>query len=49
MTIGHDLPEDDVAAMLGFNAARFYGFDTEALAPIVSRIGPEKSSIRRQT
>ena len=38
----HDLPEDEVAAMLGGNAASFYAFDTEKLAPLVERIGPEK-------
>jgi predicted TIM-barrel fold metal-dependent hydrolase len=38
----HGLPEAEIAAMLGGNAARFYGFDTEKLAPIVARIGPEK-------
>jgi len=37
------LPEDEVAAMLGGNAARFYGFDVEKLAPIVAEIGPKKS------
>jgi predicted TIM-barrel fold metal-dependent hydrolase len=37
------LPEDDVAAMLGGNAARFYGFDVEKLAPHVARVGPEKA------
>ncbi len=36
------LPEGDVAAMLGANAARVYGFDTEKLAPLAARIGPEK-------
>ena len=40
------LPEDEVAAMLGGNAARFYGFDTEKLAPLVARIGPEKQAFR---
>ncbi len=40
------LPEDDIAAMLGGNAAEFYGFDTDKLAPIVERIGPEKSLFR---
>ncbi len=40
------LPEDEVAAMLGGNAAAFYGFDTEKLAPLVARIGPEKSAFR---
>jgi predicted TIM-barrel fold metal-dependent hydrolase len=38
----HGLPETEVAAMLGGNAARCYGFDVEKLAPIVARIGPEK-------
>jgi predicted TIM-barrel fold metal-dependent hydrolase len=39
-------PEDELAAMLGGNAARVYGFDTEKLAPLVARIGPEKSLFR---
>jgi predicted TIM-barrel fold metal-dependent hydrolase len=39
-------PEDEVAAMLGGNAARVYGFDTEKLAPLVARIGPEKSAFQ---
>lgn len=38
------LPAADIAAMLGGNAARFYGFDTDALAPLVARIGPELST-----
>ena len=41
----HGLPEDEVAAMLGGNAAAFYGFDVEKLAPVVARIGPEKGSL----
>ncbi len=40
------LPEDESAAMLGGNAARFYGFDTGKLAPIAARIGPDKSLFR---
>lgn len=36
-------PQDEVAAMLGGNAAAFYGFDTEKLAPLVDRIGPPKA------
>ena len=36
------VPEDELAAMLGGNAARVYGFDPEKLAPLVARIGPEK-------
>ena len=34
------VPTDEVAAMLGENAARVYGFDVEALAPIAARVGP---------
>ncbi len=37
------LPDEDIAAILGGNAADFYGFDVEALQPLVDRIGPEKS------
>ena len=32
--------------MLGGNAARVYGFDAEKLAPLVARIGPEKTRVR---
>jgi len=41
-----DLPEDEIAAMLGGNAVEWYGFDVEKLAPTVARIGPEKSAFR---
>jgi predicted TIM-barrel fold metal-dependent hydrolase len=34
------VPEDEVAAMLGGNAARVYGFDLDALAPLAARVGP---------
>lgn len=37
------LPADDVEAMLGGNALRFYGFDVEKLKPIAERVGPLKS------
>lgn len=40
------LPEDEIAAMLGGNAARVYGFDEDKLAPRVARIGPERSAFR---
>jgi predicted TIM-barrel fold metal-dependent hydrolase len=40
------LPEDEIASILGGNAAEFYGFDTEKLAPLVERIGPERSWFR---
>jgi predicted TIM-barrel fold metal-dependent hydrolase len=39
----HGLPEQEIAQMLGGNAAEFYGIDTEKLAPLVARIGPEQS------
>ena len=42
----HGVPEAELAAMLGGNAARVYGFDVEKLAPLVARIGPEKSAFR---
>jgi predicted TIM-barrel fold metal-dependent hydrolase len=35
-----DVPVDDTAEMLGLTAARVYGFDLGALAPIAARIGP---------
>ncbi len=38
------IPEVERDAMLGGNAAEFYGFDVEKLAPLVTRIGPEKRS-----
>ena len=41
------VPEMELAAMLGGNAARLYGFDTEKLAPLVAKIGPEKTKFCR--
>jgi predicted TIM-barrel fold metal-dependent hydrolase len=41
------IPEAELAAMLGGNAARAYGFDIEKLAPLAARIGPEKSAFRK--
>lgn len=40
------VPEVELEAMLGGNAARVYGFDSEKLAPLAARIGPEKSLFR---
>lgn len=40
------LPDEDITAILGGNAAGFYGFDVEALQPLVDRIGPEKSQFQ---
>jgi predicted TIM-barrel fold metal-dependent hydrolase len=39
------LPPDDVARMVGLNAAAFYGFDVEALRPIADRIGPTVEAV----
>lgn len=38
----HGIPDEELEAILGGNAARFYGLDTGKLAPLVARIGPEK-------
>jgi predicted TIM-barrel fold metal-dependent hydrolase len=35
-----DIPVDETAAILGTNAAEFYGFDVDALRPLADRIGP---------
>ncbi len=40
------LPEDEIAAMLGGNAIRFYGLDEAALTKVAERIGPEKAKFR---
>ena len=42
----HGLPDADIEALLGGNAAEFYGIDTQKLAPLVDRIGPERSLFR---
>jgi predicted TIM-barrel fold metal-dependent hydrolase len=39
------VPHDEVAAMLGGNAARIYGFDLDALAPLAAQHGPLVSDI----
>jgi predicted TIM-barrel fold metal-dependent hydrolase len=36
---------DDVAAMVGGNAAKVYGFDLEHLEPIASRVGPTVAEV----
>jgi hypothetical protein len=41
-----DLPDAEIAAMLGGNAVEFYGFDAEKLAPVVARVGPRKSDFQ---
>lgn len=38
-------PEEELRAILGGNAASLYGFDAEALAPVVERVGPSVEDI----
>ncbi|NRA08149.1 MAG: amidohydrolase [Myxococcales bacterium] len=42
-----DVPEPEAVAILGGNAADWYGFDAGKLAPLVARIGPEKRRFAR--
>jgi len=39
------VPRDEVALMLGGNAAALYGFDLDALAPIAARVGPRVDEV----
>ncbi len=41
----HDVPEQEARCMLGVNAASLYGFDLDALAPLVERIGPRPEEV----
>ena len=41
----HDTAPDEVADLLGGNAAKLYGFDLDALAPIAARVGPTVAEI----
>jgi len=43
----HDLPEDEMRRILGENAAKLYGFDLDALAPIAKEWGPTPDEIRQ--
>ena len=43
------LPDAELTAMLGGNAVDVYGFDRDALADVVARIGPEKHSFSPTT
>jgi predicted TIM-barrel fold metal-dependent hydrolase len=40
------LPESELRAMLGLNAARVYGLDLTALERTAARIGPEPQDFR---
>jgi hypothetical protein len=39
------VPEGEVRAMLGTNAAEVYGFDVEFLAPLAERFGPTVAEV----
>jgi predicted TIM-barrel fold metal-dependent hydrolase len=39
------VPEDEVRAMVGANAARVYGFDLDVLAPFAARFGPSPAEV----
>jgi len=39
------VPPDEVAQMLGGNAAALYGFDLDALAPLAARVGPKVAEV----
>lgn len=39
------VPTDEVAAMVGGNAADVYGFDLDVLAPVAARVGPRVDEI----
>ena len=41
----HGVPPDETARILGTNAARFYGFDLEAMTELAERIGPAPSQV----
>jgi hypothetical protein len=42
----HDVPEKELRGILGENAAKLYGFDLDALAPLVARYGPTVDELR---
>jgi hypothetical protein len=39
------VPREEVAAMVGGNAARVYGFDLDLLDPIAAKVGPTVEEI----
>lgn len=43
----HDLPEGEVRAMLGGNAAKLYNFDMNALKPLAARLGVMPRDVAR--
>jgi predicted TIM-barrel fold metal-dependent hydrolase len=40
-----DVPEDEVRAMVGGNAARLYGFDLDLLTPLAQELGPTVAEV----
>ncbi len=46
MSFGGQCSPTEIQAMVGGNAARIYGFDLEALAPIAARVGPTVDQLR---
>jgi predicted TIM-barrel fold metal-dependent hydrolase len=42
----HDWPADDLQTVLGRTAAKVYGFDLDALAPIAKTVGPTVEELR---
>ncbi len=43
-----DVPADETRQMRGTNAAEIYNFDTEALAPLVEKIGPTPAELGQE-
>jgi hypothetical protein len=39
------VPEDEVAKMVGENAAALYGFDLDALIPLAEQFGPSRKAV----
>ncbi len=39
------VPEDEVAKMVGENAAALYGFDLTALTPLAQQFGPSRAAV----
>jgi predicted TIM-barrel fold metal-dependent hydrolase len=42
-----EVPRDEVAAMVGGNAARVYGFDLDALGAVAARVGPSVDEVTK--
>jgi len=43
----HDVPEAEMRDVLAGNAAKLYGFDLDALAPLAAQYGPTVEEIRQ--